>query len=139
MKIQSTSPIRILIVDDNVEIRTALQDALAPIHDFRIVGLARNGYEGVALATNLKPDVILMNCSMPFMNGIDTTRYIKQRLSHTSIFMISAYDDPELIQAAFDAGVAGYFIKPIYDFEEFEDSIRLVAEMDRHVTAGSRR
>ncbi len=138
MKIHSTSPIRILIVDDNVEIRTALEDALAPIRDFRVVGLARNGYEGVALATRLQPDVILMNCSMPFMNGIDTTRYIKQRLSRTSIFMISAYDDPELIQAAFDAGVAGYFIKPVVDFEEFEDSIRLVAEMDHHVIAGSR-
>ncbi|MEQ8672532.1 MAG: response regulator transcription factor [Aggregatilineales bacterium] len=136
MKTTNTSPIRILIVDDNVEVRTALADALTAIRDFRIVGIARNGYEGVALATRFKPDVVLLNFSMPFMDGIETTRYIRQRVAHLSIFMISAYDDPELIHAAFDAGVAGYFLKPVVAMDQFEDAIRLVAEIDHQAIVG---
>lgn len=121
-----SNPISILIVDDNSDIVQALRQLFAMEPDFHVTGTARNGQEGVALAFRLRPDVILMNCSMPVMDGLEATSYIVKRIPQAAIIMLSFDDDPQVIDAAFQAGVMGYFIKPIVRMDELIDAIRMV-------------
>jgi DNA-binding NarL/FixJ family response regulator len=101
---------RVLVVDDDPEVRSALRDMLADC-GFDVVGLAEDGLVGVAAALELRPDVVLMDIRMPGKNGIDATREILERAPHVRVIALSAYDDPALSAAAADAGAAAYLIK----------------------------
>lgn len=122
----NSNSISILIVDDNSDIVQTLRQLFAMEPDFHVTGTARNGQEGVALALKLRPDVILMNCSMPVMDGLEATSYIVRRIPQAAIIMLSFGDDPEMIDAAFRAGVMGYFIKPIVHLDELIHAIHMV-------------
>lgn len=122
----NSNPISILIVDDNSDIVRTLRQLFTMEPDLHVTDTARNGREGVALALKLRPDVILMNCSMPVMDGLEATRYIVRRIPQATIIMLSFDDDPQVIDAAFQAGVVGYFIKPIVHLDELLDAIRMV-------------
>lgn len=130
--------ITILLVDDHRELRESLRELLDFEPGLRVVGVARSGAEGVALALEHRPDVILMNYSMPEMDGLEAIRRIKARLPDASILMLSAFDPPELIAAAFDAGAAGFFLKPIVRMDEFLDSIHFLGKLVRRRPATAR-
>ena len=103
--------IRILLADDHAVMREGLARLLGQETDFEIVGQASDGQEAVELAGELLPDVILMDISMPRMNGLDATRVIHRQHPDISIIGLSLYQEEERAKAMLDAGAAFYLTK----------------------------
>ncbi len=101
----------VLIVDDHPLVREALHQALAGERDMEVVAEAGDGEEAVKLASELKPDVAVMDIVMPKLNGIEATRKIKQIAPNIAILILTAYDDDEYVLGLLDAGAAGYLLK----------------------------
>lgn len=106
-----TDPLRILVADDHLAVRDALRRSLELEPGFEIVGEAADGQQAVALAEQLQPDVILMDSSMPDVDGVDATRQIAANFPRVRIIALSLYTDPEKMQAMLDAGAASYVDK----------------------------
>ncbi len=102
--------LRILIADDHLGVREAMACLLTLI-GFEIVAQAEDGAVAVALAKQVTPDLILMDLSMPVLNGLDATRLIHRALPGTPVVILSAYDSAELRHAAQAAGAAAYLVK----------------------------
>ncbi|MGC1403552.1 MAG: response regulator transcription factor [Thermodesulfobacteriota bacterium] len=102
---------RILIVDDHPTLREGLRSLLSSQDVFDIVGEAGDGLEAVALVDKLRPDLVLMDISMPRMDGIAATREIKGKRPETKILIFSVYMTPEYLKAALEAGADGYILK----------------------------
>ncbi|MCD6238403.1 MAG: response regulator [Thermotogae bacterium] len=115
---------RILIVDDSPLIRKMVRKALEP-EGFQIAGEAKNGQEGVNLYKKLKPDVIVMDVTMPVKGGLDAAREILSDFPETKILLLSAMGDKELIQEAKSVGVKLNLQKP-FKPKEIIDSIKKV-------------
>lgn len=105
--------IKILIVDDNAVIRMALRRYLEEEEDFIVVGEAVDGRDGIAKAEELLPDVILMDLSMPEMDGIDATHIISRRQPWVKVLMLSVYDSSDHCTRAVNAGAHGYVLKEL--------------------------
>ncbi len=103
--------IRILIVDDHPPFREGLRALLLTAPDCEVVGMAAEGHEAVALAAALQPDVILMDITMPGLNGIEATRQILHTSPHISILVLTMFDDDDSVFAALRAGARGYLLK----------------------------
>ncbi len=101
----------VLIADDHPLVREALHQALAGERDMEVVAEAGDGEEAVKLASELKPDVAVMDIVMPKLNGIEATRKIKQIAPNIAILILTAYDDDEYVLGLLDAGAAGYLLK----------------------------
>ena len=106
-------PARLLIADDHALIRTGTRTMLARERDLELVGEAENGREAVELCLKLRPDLVLMDVSMPGMDGISATRAIKAELQKTSVLILTAHDDQGLLLDAIKAGAAGYVLKGV--------------------------
>jgi two-component system nitrate/nitrite response regulator NarL len=102
---------RILIVDDHPTLREGLRSLLSSQDIFDIVGEAGDGLEAVALVGQLHPDLVLMDISMPRMDGIAATREIKEKWPETKILIFSVHKTPEYLKAAREAGADGYILK----------------------------
>jgi DNA-binding NarL/FixJ family response regulator len=102
---------RILIAEDHNLLRQGLRSMVSALADFTVVGEALDGKEAVRLAISLQPDVVLMDLSMPGMNGIEATLHIKQRLSNTRVLALTAYKTDEYVREALRAGADGYVLK----------------------------
>ena len=109
--IRSDENIRILLTDDHAAMRDGLARLLDQEIDFEVVGQASDGQEAVELAGNLIPDVILMDISMPRMNGIDATRVIHARHPDIRIIGLSLYQEEERAKAMLDSGAVLYLTK----------------------------
>jgi DNA-binding NarL/FixJ family response regulator len=105
-----SAQVRVLVCDDDDTFRAALYELLE-IQGFTLVGSAAGGSEGVALAQQLEPDVILMDLRMPFVDGIEATRQITASRARVKVIMLSAYDDPALTRSAQESGVFSYLVK----------------------------
>lgn len=103
--------VRILVTDDHALMRRALLGLLQSQEDFKVVGQAVNGREAVQLATKLKPYVVLMDISMPEMNGFDATAQICNKLPGTRIIGLSTHNDSHTMQKMLDAGASAYLTK----------------------------
>jgi NarL family two-component system response regulator LiaR len=101
----------VLIADDHPLVREALHRALDDEEDMKVVAEASDGEEAVKLASELKPDVVVMDIVMPKLNGIEATRKIKEIAPDTAILILTAYDDEEYVLGLLDAGAAGYLLK----------------------------
>lgn len=117
--------IRILIADDHAVVREGTRRVLEQEPDMEVVGEAGDGEEAVNLATSLKPDVAIMDISMPKMDGIEATRLIKAACPSISVLALSAYDDDQFVFSLLEAGAAGYLLKSIRS-RELIDAIRAV-------------
>jgi DNA-binding NarL/FixJ family response regulator len=106
-----TSPIRVVVVDDHVIVRNGLAQLLATSDEFELVGAAGNGREAVALVDSLHPDVVLMDLSMPEMDGVEATHAICQLAPATKIVILSSFSEHQRVLAALDAGAEGYVLK----------------------------
>jgi DNA-binding NarL/FixJ family response regulator len=100
---------RVLIADDHVVWRRGLRDVLEPT--FEVVGEASNGDEAVQQALKIRPDVVVMDVSMPVKDGVSAAQDIRERLPETKVVMVSVSDAEEEIQRAVMAGVNGYVLK----------------------------
>jgi len=101
----------ILIADDHPLVREALHQALAAEEDMEVVAEACDGEEAIKLASELRPDVAVMDIVMPKLNGIEATRRIKEIAPDIAILILTAYDDDEYVLGLLDAGAAGYLLK----------------------------
>jgi NarL family two-component system response regulator LiaR len=107
------SNIRILLAEDHVITRQGIRRLLEDEKEFAVIGEAGDGEQAVQMATEMKPDVVVMDIAMPKLNGIEATRQIKLIHPHTAVLMLSAYDDDEYVFGLLKAGAAGYLLKNI--------------------------
>ncbi|MFL6519113.1 MAG: response regulator [Chthoniobacterales bacterium] len=107
----SASPLRILVADDHDFIRQGTCAVLERQPGWEVCGLASNGREAVAQATQLKPDIVVMDMTMPELNGVDAALQIKRELPETEIVLLSAHQSEEVIRSAFKAGVKSFIFK----------------------------
>lgn len=102
---------RILICDDQTITSDGLELMLNLEQDMDVVGIAPNGADAVEMATELQPDIVLMDLKMPIMNGIEATRRIHQQFPNMPILVLTTYDDDEWVFDAIRAGAKGYLLK----------------------------
>ncbi len=102
---------RILIVDDHELVRSGVRSVLAGRRDFQVCGEAVDGQDAIEKARQLSPDVIVMDVSMPKLNGLDATREIQRILPQTAVLVLSQHDSPEMMRQALNAGARGYVVK----------------------------
>ncbi len=119
-------PLRVLLAEDHAVVREGTRQMLERDQDIVVVGEAADGVEVVALAASRSPDVILLDLSMPRMNGIEATRRIRAAQPATQVLILSAYDDEDYVVAAIEAGAAGYLLKTAHASEVIA-AIRTVA------------
>lgn len=103
--------ISVLLVDDHMSVTKSLRYLLETTEDIRVVAIASNGVEAVAQAQMHCPDVAVVDISMPEMDGIETTRQIREACRYTRVLMFSIYDNPEYIQRALEVGAVGFVLK----------------------------
>lgn len=107
------SDITIIIADDHTVVRQGTKQILEAEPDFKVVGEATNGEEAVNLVKELKPDVAVIDVSMPVVNGIEATKQIKAISPSTAVLVLSAYDNDEFVFALLKVGAAGYLLKDV--------------------------
>src|SRR5258707_14630078 len=103
--------ITVLLVDDHALVRRGFRRMLEDDETLSVVGEASDGAEGVKLATQLRPDVIVMDCQMPVMNGLEATRKIVNANTGAAILMLSMHSEDTLVKQALEAGARGYGLK----------------------------
>ncbi len=103
--------IRVLLADDHAMFREGLRALLASEDDIDVIGEAHDGEEAVARASELQPDVVVMDILMPGLNGIEATQEIRTRLPGVKVLVLSMYDDEEHIRRLLAAGASGFMIK----------------------------
>ena len=103
-------PVRLLVADDHRMLRDGLKRSLLD-SGIDVVGEASNGAEAVRLATQLRPDVVLMDVTMPVLDGIEATRLIRSQSDRTQVVMLTMHGDADLMTRALQAGAAGYLVK----------------------------
>jgi DNA-binding NarL/FixJ family response regulator len=121
--------IRVMIAEDHALVRAGLEELLESHDDMEIVGLTENGAEAVVLAAEITPDVILMDLSMPVMDGIEATRQIMGADPAARVVILTSFADRDQILGALDAGALGYLLKDA-EPDELYRGIRAVAEGD---------
>lgn len=125
----SEMSIKILLVDDHRIVREGLRSLLERETDFTVVAEAGDGREAVRLAGELFPDVVLMDISMPNMNGIEATRRIVVEYPDVRVLVLSMHSDRRYVVEALNAGAQGFFLKDVAG-EDLVGTIRTVAVND---------
>jgi len=118
--------IRVILVDDHALVRQGFRRILEEEDGVAVVGEAGNAQEGVALARKERPDVVLMDMSMPDANGIHAAREILRDRPETRILVLSMYSDAQYVRSALDAGVSGYILKSALE-TDLTRAVRAVA------------
>lgn len=104
-------PITVLLAEDHLIVREGLESLLAPESDITVVGQASDGRQAVELAEKLQPDVVVMDITMPLLNGLEATRRILQARPATRVLILSAHSDDAYVEQVMSLGAAGYLIK----------------------------
>jgi DNA-binding NarL/FixJ family response regulator len=118
--------IRVLIVEDHPMFRDGMAAILARAADVELVGMASDGREGINLATELQPDIVLMDLNLPEVNGIDAAREILRTSPHIGVVIVTMFDDNDSLFDAVRAGARGYLLKGATG-EEILRSVRTAA------------
>ena len=102
---------RILVVDDHALVRQGITSALSSNAKLTVCGEAIDGQDAIDKARELAPDLVVMDISMPRVNGLDATREIKRCLPGVEVLIVTQHDSPEMARQAFNAGARGYVVK----------------------------
>lgn len=121
--------ITVLLVEDHLHCREALKHLLESSEDIKVIGEAKDGREAVRLTKSLLPEVVVMDISMPLLNGIEATRQIIENLPKSRVLILSAHSEAEYIEQAMMCGASGYLIK--------QSSTHMLAEAVREVGMGN--
>ncbi|MCX5889798.1 MAG: response regulator transcription factor [Deltaproteobacteria bacterium] len=127
--------IKIILADDHQIVRQGLRTLLAAEPDMKVVGEADNGRKTLGLAHELAPDVIIMDISMPDLNGIDATRQIMQKSPDVKIIALSMHSDSLFVMNMFKSGALGYLLKDCA-LEELVKAIRTVMRQKTYISPG---
>jgi DNA-binding NarL/FixJ family response regulator len=119
--------ITVLLVDDHALVRKGFRRMLEDDATIAVVGEASDGNDAVKLATTLKPDVTVMDCALPGINGIEATRQIRAKHPEARILMLSMHSEDTLIRQALEAGARGYILKNAMDLDLIK-AVKGVAE-----------
>ncbi len=103
--------IRILLADDHPVVRHGLKTLLEGQSGWEVVGEASDGLEAVDKADRLQPDVLVLDVTMPGMNGLEACRLLRQRTPDVEILFVTQHDSPQMMREALDAGARGYVVK----------------------------
>ena len=103
--------IKVLIADDHAIVRKGIGFILGQEWDIEVVGEAEDGREAISLTQEIKPDIVLMDISMPRLNGLEATRRIKKALPEIKVIVLSMYNDEEYVFKILKAGSSGYVLK----------------------------
>lgn len=105
--------IRVVIADDHQVVLDGFMARLELEPDISVIGTASNGLEAVEVVKSLRPDVVLMDISMPIMNGIDATHLIKEEDPEAKVLMLTMHNNREYIMKVMQSGAVGYMLKEI--------------------------
>jgi two-component system response regulator NreC len=125
-------PIRILIADDHAVVRSGLQALLGADSEIEVVGEAENGDEALRLAESLRPDIVLLDITMPPEDGIRTARRLKDQRPEIIVLFLTMHEDESLLHEALRAGAAGYVIKRAEE-SEIRQAIHAASRGDIYV------
>jgi DNA-binding NarL/FixJ family response regulator len=109
--------LKVLLVDDHALVRRGFRRMLEDESSFQVVGEASDGLEAIERAEELRPDVIVMDCALPQVNGIEASRRILQKQPNIGILMLSMHSENTLVRQALDAGAKGYILKNAMDLD----------------------
>jgi DNA-binding NarL/FixJ family response regulator len=125
--------LRILIADDHGLVRRGTRTILETHRGWKIVGEAANGREAVEKAINLKPDVVIVDISMPDMDGIEVTRLIRESVPDVKVLVLTMHESEQMVRRALDAGANGYLLKS--DLTDYlPKAVKAIAENKRFFT-----
>jgi DNA-binding NarL/FixJ family response regulator len=122
-----SNKISVLLVDDHSLVRRGFRRILEDAPDIAVVGEASDGAGAIRLAAELRPRLIVMDCALPGMNGLDATRRILHKFPEIAILMLSMHSEDTWVHQALDAGARGYILKSAMDME-LVTAIRRVVE-----------
>ncbi|HEU4784595.1 MAG TPA: response regulator transcription factor [Ktedonobacterales bacterium] len=103
--------VRILVAEDHEVMRRGLRELLLEHHGWEVCGEARNGRDALDLAVRLRPDVAVVDISMPLLSGLQATRYIRKQAPDIEVLIFTQYDSGQYVQEALRAGAHGYILK----------------------------
>ena len=130
--------IRVVLADDHTVVRAGLKAVLGTAKDISVVGEASNGREAVALAERLNPDVIVMDLSMPELDGAGATREIVAKGGGVRVLVLTMHTEDEYLLPLLEAGAAGYLVKSVAD-RELVSAVRAIAHGDAYVSSSASR
>lgn len=104
-------PARVLLADDHAVVRQGFRLVLGSQPDLEVVGEAANGREALEQARRLRPDLVLMDVTMPVMDGLEATRRLKAEMPDVCVLVFTSHEEPEYLLEAIEAGAAGYVLK----------------------------
>ena len=127
--------IRTLIVDDHPVIRMGMEVALATSPDIRVIGLANNSEQALAMCATFQPDVVLMDLRMPHVNGVEATRRIRSQFPNIQVIVFTSFQEEDMVQQALQAGAIGYLLKDAF-LHEIVAAVRAAATGKRTLSPG---
>ena len=124
--------IRVVLADDHAVVRAGLKAVLSAARDIEVIGEAKNGREAVTMAERFKPDVVVMDLSMPELDGKEATKEITAKGLATRVLILTMHTEEDYLVPLMEAGAAGYLVKSAVD-RELIDAVRAVAHGDVYV------
>ncbi|MCX4717438.1 response regulator [Streptomyces virginiae] len=135
MSVEPPRAIRVLLVDDQPLVRSGLRVLMADTADLTVVGEAGTGTDGVRLAAELRPDVVVMDIRMPGMDGIEATGLITAETQDVKVLVLTTFDEDDHVYGALRAGASGFAVKDMA-VEEILAAIRVIAAGDALIAPG---
>jgi DNA-binding NarL/FixJ family response regulator len=126
--LETVMAVRILLVDDHPIVRQGLRTLLEGRSGWEVVGEAADGLEAVDKVISLRPDVVVLDVTMPRMNGLEACRVIRQKTSALEVLFVTQHDSPQMMREALEAGARGYVVKS----NAARDLLKAVEAVSRH-------